>query len=130
MNRPILVCALLFVATAALGAQEASQSSAYQGISTPPPDDTIVTTGPPQAKPRAGRLAVPVQAQAQVQARVQSSSVDPAVNDSDPDGGMVALRQSAPAPQQPALIERSYAPDPDGDIVHPRPSGPGALPER
>jgi hypothetical protein len=57
MNRPILVCALLLMATAALGAQEASKSSPYQGTSTPPPDDTIVTTSTPQAKPPAGRKA-------------------------------------------------------------------------
>jgi len=55
MNRPILVCALFAVVSAALGAQEASQSSPYEGVSNPPADDTIVTTVTVQAKPRAGQ---------------------------------------------------------------------------
>jgi hypothetical protein len=129
MNRPILVCALLLMATAALGAQEASQSSPYQGTSTPPPDDTIVTTSTPQAKPRAGHLAAAAQDQARTQAQSQPASANPAVNSADPDGGIVAVEQNAPAPEQPALTVRSYGTDPDGDIVHPRPLRPGELPE-
>jgi hypothetical protein len=127
MNRPILVCALLFMAAAALGAQEASQSSPYQGTSTPPADDIIVTTSTPHAKPLAGRPAVPVQAHAQAQPRPVSA--DQAVNSSDPDAGIVAVQQNAPAPEQPALNARSYAADSDGDIVHPRPPRLGELPE-
>jgi hypothetical protein len=58
MNRPILVCALILLAAASLGAQESTQSNPYEGVSAPPPDDTIVTTSTPQAKPPAGQPAV------------------------------------------------------------------------
>ena len=127
MNRPILVCALLLMTTAALGAQEASESSPYQGTSTPPPDDTIVTTSTPEAKPPAGRIAAPVQNQAPAQS--QTADADPAENDPDPDSGIVADQRGTPAPRQPVLIQRNYAADPDGDIVHPHPPRPGELPE-
>ncbi|MGA3080107.1 MAG: hypothetical protein ABSD44_01850 [Terracidiphilus sp.] len=141
MNRPILMCALILVATASLGAQEASQasqSSPYEGVSTPPADDTTVTAPAPHVKPRAGKpvapAAAPQPAQTQVPARTQVAAqpqpaANPAVNSSDPDGGVVAVEPAAPAPPQPALTARSNAPDPDGDIVHPQPPGPGELPE-
>jgi len=128
MNRPILVCALLLTVTAALGAQEASQSNPYEGTSTPPSDDTITTTSTPKAKPPAGRPAEPVQ-QDQPQAPSQPATANPAVNSADPDGGTVAVEQNAPAPDQPALKVRDHAPDPDGDIVHPQPPRPGELGE-
>lgn len=123
MNRPILVSALLFMATAALGAQEANQSSPYQGTSTPPSDDTIMTTTAPAAKPRAGRPAEPAQTQE------QPASAPSAVNAPDPDGEIVTVEQETPAPDQPALKTRRSAPDPDSDIVHPQPLRPGELPE-
>jgi hypothetical protein len=126
MNRPILVCAFLFMATAAVGAQEASQSSPYQGTSNPPPDDTIVTSSMPQAKPPAGHPVTPAQAP---QPQAQPASSEAAVNSADPDGGIVAVEPAAPAPGRPALTTRSHAPDPDGDIVHPQPPRPGELPE-
>jgi hypothetical protein len=131
MNRPILVCALFLIATAALRGQDASQPSPYQGTSTPPPDDTIVTTNTPQAKPPAGQPAVPaeMQVQTQVQAPSQAASANPDVNSSDPDGGIVQVEQNAPAPEQPALTARGAASDPDGDIVHPQPLRPGELGE-
>ena len=133
MNRPILVCALSLMVTAALGAQEASESSPYQGTSTPPPDDTIVTTSTPQAKPHAGRTASPgqyrTQTQNQAPVQTQSAYLNSAANDPDPDSGTVAVQRSAPAPRQPVLTQRNYAADPDGDIVHPRPPRPGELPE-
>lgn len=119
MNRSILVCALLSVATAVLGAQDASQASPYQGTSTPPPDDTIVSTSTPQAKPPAG--------QPDTQAQPQDQS-QPASASSDPDGGAVVVQPKSPAPQEPALTQR-VAPDPDGDMVHPHPFRPGELPE-
>jgi len=125
MNRPVLVSALLFLATAALGAQEASQSNPYQGTSTPPSDDTIMTSSTPQVKPPAGHPVEPVQSPAA--APSQPASAQPAVN--DPDGGIVAVEQNKPAPDQPALKARNDASDPDGDIVHPRPLRPGELPE-
>ncbi|MGA2808251.1 MAG: hypothetical protein ABSE87_08950 [Terracidiphilus sp.] len=134
MNRPILVCALMLMATAALGAQEASQSSPYQGTSTPPADDTIETSSQPQAKPPAGQPAAPEQAQpapaAQSQPQPpyqpQPSPVDPSVNYQDPDGGIVQGQRNASG--QAALTDR-YAADPDGDIVHPHPLRPGELQE-
>jgi hypothetical protein len=67
--------------------------------------------------------------QDQAAAQAQPDSAAPAVNNPDSDGGTVAVHPSAPAPDQPALIERSYAADPDGDIVHPQPLRPGELPE-
>jgi hypothetical protein len=127
MNRSILVCVLLFTATVALGAQDASQAAPYQGTSTPPPDDTIVTTTAPQPKPPAGQPAASVQDQAAAPA--QPDSAAPAENNPDSGGGIVAVQPSAPTPDQPALIERSRAADPDGDIVHPQPLRPGELPE-
>jgi len=55
MNRSILVCILLVVTTAALGAQGTSQSSPYEGTSNPPPDDQIYTSSTPQPKPPAAK---------------------------------------------------------------------------
>ncbi len=133
MNRPTLVCALLLVAGSALGAQSASQSNPYQGTSTPPPDDTIVTTDSPQAKPPAGKPAAPVQSQIQPQQQAQAPSktvaANPAVRDSDPDGDIVQVEQTNAAPEQPKLSARNTAADPDGDIVHPQPLRPGELGE-
>lgn len=134
MNRPILVCTLFLMAGAALGAQDASQSSPYQGTSTPPPDDSIVTTTStpaPQAKPPAGQPAAPAQKQAQTQtpAPTQTAAANPAANDSDPDGGIVQVEPNAAAPEQPVLTARSTSADPDGDIVHPQPLRPGELGE-
>jgi hypothetical protein len=126
MNRPILVCALLFLTTAALGAQDASQSSPYQGTSNPPPDDAIITSATPQAKPPAGHPASPAIMPAAEQAPPSGAAVE---NDVDPNAGTVASQQSAPAPRQPALTQRSFDSDPDGGIVHPRPLRPGELPE-
>jgi len=135
MTRPILVCALLVMTSAALGAQEASESSPYQGTSNPPPDDTIVTTSTPQAKPPAGRQATPSQNQARVQPQnqppvhSQSANVNPAVSDPDPDSGIVGVQRNDSSQRQPVLTQRFYAGDPDADIVHPHPPRPGELPE-
>jgi hypothetical protein len=132
MNRPILVSALLFVATAALGAQEASQSNPYQGVSTPPSDDTIVTSSTPPAKPPAGQPAEPAQNPALAPSQPasdQPASAQPAVNAADPDAGIVTVEQNTSAPDQPVLKTHNTASDPDGDIVHPRSLRPGELPE-
>jgi hypothetical protein len=133
MNRPILVCALLLMATASVIAQEDSQSSPYQGTSTPPPDDTIVTTSTPQAKPNAGHRATPAQNQVQTPTKApvqtQPAYADPAVNNSDPDSGIVGVQRNATPQREPALTQRSNTADPDGDIVHPHPLHPGELPE-
>ena len=58
MNRPILICAMLLAASAALGAQEATQSNPYEGVSTPPPDSSIITSAP-RAKPSPAVVAAP-----------------------------------------------------------------------
>jgi hypothetical protein len=111
MNRPLLVIALFVAASAALIAQQASPSSPYQGVSTPPPDDSIVSTEIPEpvAKPPASHppASYPV---------VQSP---------------VAAQ---PAPQMPSstppdLYSRIPAPDPDGDVVHPAPLPRGEIAE-
>jgi hypothetical protein len=128
MNRSIHVCALLLMAAATLGAQETSQSSPYEGTSTPPPDNTIVTARTPYAKPPAGRPMQPAAAPVQELAQTPAPP-DPAVNAPNPDGDVVAVAQSAPAPSRPALTQRDYDADPDGDIVHPHPLRPGELPE-
>jgi hypothetical protein len=135
MNRPMLVCALLLMASAALGAQDANESSPYQGTSTPPPDDTIVTTSTPQAKPPAGRIVAdsqyqaPTQIQTKAPVQAQSEYAYSEVNDPDPDSGIVGVQRNATPQHEPVLIRRTYADDPDGDIVHPRPPRPGELPE-
>jgi hypothetical protein len=157
MNRSILVGALM-VATAAaltatLGAQQAGQSGTYQGTSSPPPDDTITTSAPPapaeaplpkpspahsdfnepapvqnQPQPVAG-LRLPMQP-----ASASSALASPADGTDD---GLVQIAPDQPDLQVPPpttrrlgfLHKRNVVDDPDGDIVHPAPLGPGALGE-
>jgi hypothetical protein len=132
--------------TATLGAQQASQSDSYQGTSNPPPDDTIITSAPPEPaaapapKPSPAKPAYsqPIQAVAPLQYRSgpdaqfnqqQSASVHSALS-SPSDGTDDGLVQIAPDPTvRPALSQRAAANDPDGDIVHPAPLGPGELGE-
>ncbi len=135
MNRPILVCTFLAMASAALAAQQGSQSSPYEGTSSPPADDTIVTSSTPPAKPPAGHpMDAPQTGQApgQAQTEPQPTSVDPSANNpgNGTDSDIVPSAQPAPAPRDPALMERDqYASDPDGDIVHPHALRPGELGE-
>ncbi len=110
MNRPILICVLLFATSAALGAQEATQSNPYEGTSNPPPDNTIVTASRPKPSPVLVAAPAPAQEQAQPAA---------------PEAGTVAVQ---PPASEPTLARRVIA-DPDGDIVHPAPMRPGELPE-
>lgn len=129
MNRPILGCAFLLMAAAALGAQQASP---YEGTSNPPPDDTITTSGQAQAKPPAAHRMAPVpapeasQTQAQPAAQPAGQATAQASSASDPDGDIVTV---APAPGEPVLTARSRTADPDGDIVHPEAARPGEVPE-
>ena len=128
MNRPILICAFFAAAAAALGAQDASQASPYQGTSNPPADDAIVTSSTPQAKPPAGHYAS-MQPVAPAPAAAKPDPADPSTGDPAPgnDEGIVMPEHPTPAnPVSAALPETS---DPDGDIVHPRPARPGDLPE-
>jgi len=121
----------MIAAAAALGAQEASQSSPYQGTANPPADDEILTSSPSEAKPPAGRpYAQPIDSRA-MQAEPQPTSVDPAINFPDPDSDDGIVRPARPArvTSQPALTERVTPYDPDGDIVHPHPLRPGELAE-
>jgi hypothetical protein len=141
MNRPVLVVAFFAVASSALVAQEASQSSPYQGVSTPPVDDNIISTedAPPIAKPPAGH---PMNAQPAAPAQnVSATGPQPSVQSTQPapaarpansitygtDGGIVQVAQPTSAP--PDLASRPYTNDPDGDIVRPRPLGPGEIAE-
>jgi hypothetical protein len=134
MNRPILACALFAFAAAGLAAQDASQSSPYQGTSNPPADDAIITTSESPAKPPAGH---PLEAQAAEtpaatvtpqraapSATTAASNVVPQTYGDGTDEGIVGV-----APDSPMLRTRSSAVDPENDIVHPAPLPPGTLGE-
>ena len=146
-----LLSGLLAVAAPALRAQQGqsgAQNDPYAGQSHPPSDDVIVTTTIPTPKPPAGHpIAPPPSVSVQVddqpspaqappqfqpQYQPQPSSVDPSANFPAPqagdgtDDGIVRVAPSSPAPA-PTLNQRSYASDPDGDIVHARPLQPGEL---
>jgi hypothetical protein len=141
MNRPILACAFFALASAALGAQDASQSSPYQGTSNPPADDAIITTEV-QAKPPAGHPmeAAPAQStetarpDAQMQTAPRSSTAaasthfEPQANGDGTDAGLVGVAPEPPSQSYPSLATRR-APDPDEDIVHPEALPPGTLGE-
>jgi len=133
MNRPILACAFFALAATALVAQDASQSTPYQGTSNPPPDDTIITSEQeaPIPKPPAGHPMQQAPA-AQPAPRQPSPQSMPATLNSAPvpqtygdgtDQGIVGI-----APSAPGLTTRA-AVDPDSDIVHPTPLPPGTLGE-
>jgi hypothetical protein len=146
MNRPILVCVMILGASAALGAQQASQPNPYAGTSNPPPDSTIIDNTPPAptAKPPAAHYAQPTApAQAPVAAKPagQAQAVAGTQAEPEPTSGAAAgddaangtddgIVQVAPeTPSQPALGQRANMNDPDGDIVHPAPLPPGELGE-
>ncbi|MGO9337453.1 MAG: hypothetical protein ACLPY1_08100 [Terracidiphilus sp.] len=149
MERSIPVLALFALCAAGVAAQDASQSNAqqnpYQGVSRPPADDTIITTSIPEPKPPAGQpmnanpapqpyrytQPAPAAMPPAAQYEPRPTSVDPSVNFPSPesvdgtDDGIVRIAPSNP----PALNQRTYAYDPDGDIVHPHPLRPGELQE-
>lgn len=136
MNRPFLTCVLFAVTSAALSAQQASPSDPYQGTSNPPSDDSIETSVQATPKPPAGKPLVAQPDAQNTAGQAQPTSVDPSANYADPsmgnagtDGGIVrvAPQSNPPYATAPGLSERSA--DPDGDIVHPRPLGPGELGE-
>jgi hypothetical protein len=129
MNRPILVFAFVAVATASLLAQEASQTAPYQGTSNPPPDDTIITDSgeQPVAKPAAGHplnapATQPVTSSPAMSAQPSVPAGNPSTVVAGSDRGIV--QPSATAPN---LASSSVLYDPDGDIVHPAPLGPGEI---
>src|ERR1035441_555484 len=96
IQRSLPVLALMVATTAALGAQDASQSGSqqapYQGVSHPPPDDTIITTRIPEAKPPAGQ---PLNAQPAAP-RVAPPATQPAYVDSAAAPPVNALDQPRP----------------------------------
>ena len=170
MKRTILVGALLAAFAAAAGAQQTSQPNPYAGVSTPPPNSTIVNALPaPPPKPPASHYApakTPAPAAAPVN-QPQAASANPSPSDSSEnhssenypppgndgaaipsgDGTADGIVEVAPSTSptgpangqtepdgqtpsnEPALLARLYASDPDGDIVHPRPLPPGELGE-
>jgi hypothetical protein len=100
---------------AAAVAQQATQPSAYQGVSQPPNDPITTSQDAPPApppKPAAGVVATPAPVQ-----QPMPSSTGPVGNYGAPD-----------SPQQ-AFAAQPEAVDPDGDIVHPLPPRPGELTE-
>jgi hypothetical protein len=113
MNRSILV----FAFAAATGTLFA-QNSQYEGKSSPPPDETIITDtdqAPPPAKPSAAHpMTTP---DTQVQTAQPQSTVTAA-----PPATVPPAAAAAPA-------DLSLASDPDADIVHPAPLGPGEIGE-
>ena len=134
MNRPILAFAFFALAATTLVAQDATQSSPYQGTSNPPPDDTIITSEqePPVPKPPAAHpmqqapaaQTTPVRpTPQQMTARPANAPVPQAYGDGT-DEGIVGV-----APSTPTLTVRATSPDPDSDIVHPAPLPPGTLGE-
>jgi hypothetical protein len=150
MKRAIFLCAILAASTAILTAQQTSQSnSPYEGVSTPPPNDTITDEVPqqPAAPPKAqtaptskpspdhyaaAKTTGPPQAQEETApaGRTPPDFITSANGDGT-DAGIVeppAGSQEAAAPGRPPMMTAHvYASDPDGDIVHPQPLPPGEL---
>jgi hypothetical protein len=149
MNRPILACVFLAMASAAACAQQqpAPSSDPYQGQSNPPADDTI-TAQPDQPapdqetkpeKPRAGKPLVqpapsnPAGNGVGPSPSERYSAPAPATSYAAPnqvdgtDDGIVRVAPPDRSQTDPLLTRRSE--DPDGDIVHPHPLAPGELAE-
>lgn len=152
LNRAIWVCTVLAACAAIAGAQQASQQQTsqpdpYAGVSTPPPNSTIVNALPaPPPKPPASHPA-PAQPPTQPEQSTQTAPAQQAAPATEPqpasaapsadypptgDGTDDGIVQVAPPDNgtpsnNPALMARLYASDPDGDIVHPQPLPPGEL---
>ncbi len=129
MNRPILACAFFALATTALVAQQSSQTNPYEGTSTPPPNDTIITSeeAVPIPKPPAGhpmQQAPATQPAPQAMNALQTVGPVPRSYGDGTDDGIVGVASSAPG-----LVSRANSADPDNDIVHPEPLPPGTLGE-
>ena len=134
MKQTILVFGVLAAAAALMGAQQASQSSPYEGTSSPPPDDTITTPASqpaPVAKPSPSRpMVTEPAAQPQPAAQPASHSLDGSLYTIPADGTDDGIVQVAPdTSAAPALNQRPATNDPDSDIVHPAPLPPGTLGE-
>lgn len=148
MNRQILASAFLALATTALVAQDASQSSPYQGTSNPPPDTSIVTSEqetakppacapaqttaalPPQTSPHQTQPTVATTTMATTTTTVQqtapqNASPVPQTYGDGTDDGIVGVAAGTPS----VIVRASAVSDPDSDIVHPVPLPPGTLAE-
>lgn len=130
MNRPVLACAFFALAATALVAQDASQSSPYQGTSNPPPDDTITTSEQPVPIPKPSP-AHPIEQQTPAAQPAQSApqsmarqGIVPQAYGDGTDEGIVGV-----APSAPTLSTRAFNSDSDSDIVHPAPLPPGTIGE-
>jgi len=125
MNRPILACAFFALATTALLAQDATQSTQYQGTSNPPPDETIITSEQqaPIAKPSPSH---PMQQAPVAQPTQMYPAQTSAPRTGLADGTDQGIVNVAPAPP---LNTRASNYDPDSDIVHPSPLPPGTIGE-
>lgn len=146
-NRWALTCLSIAVitASAAFAQQQPSSSDAYQGVSQPPPDDTIVAT--PETEPPAEQPAAPAKPSAAIPAPRSSPSPAAPISSGSParsatsgesnydntDYGAVTV----PVPKKaqdsfsdpgsnPVLHEREKT---DYDVVAPHPSPANELPE-
>ncbi len=131
MNRPILAFASFMLAATALVAQDATQSSPYQGTSNPPQEDiTTSEQQPPIAKPSPAHpmspesQATPAPATPQQSAARPNNAPVPQAYGDGTDDGIVGVAAS-----NPTLTVRAAGADPDSDIVHPVPLPPGVLGE-
>ena len=128
MNKPVLVFALVAATAPALFAQQANQSSPYQGTSNPPPDETIITDSPeqaqPQAKPPAGH---PYVAPSEPVALPRPVATVPTTSNAMVTGSDSGIVQPAQSSMPSDLATGPVLNDPDGDIVHPAPLGPGEI---
>jgi len=129
MNLRLLTCALFLTTSAALGAQQASQSNPYEGTSNPPAEDQIVTTSNPVPKPPAGHplnasAAAPASTVAAQSATTPDATAAPAAT-----VDVTTLAQPSPVASAASdpTVGSAPPPAPDGDIVHPAPLGPGQL---
>jgi type IV secretory pathway VirB10-like protein len=136
MKRAIFLCAILAASAAFAGAQQSSKSNPYEGVSAPPPNDTIVDEAPPQptpppdthaAKPSPDHYAAPKSAQP---ARTTTRETAPAnrvppdfitsANGDGTDAGIVEPRSAMPA----SYITGANGEGTDAGIVQPRPALP------
>jgi hypothetical protein len=136
MKRAIFLCAILAASAAFVGAQQSSQSNPYEGVSTPPPNDTIIDEAPPQptpppdthvAKPSPDHYAAPQSAQpAPAQAATPANRVPPDfITSANGDGTDAGIVEPRPA------MSANNIPNGDGTeagIVQPRPALPANNP--
>lgn len=151
MSRSILVCAFVCVSMVA-AAQQSSQSGQYEGTSSPPPNDQIISNVPqdvvvPETDAPALKVkpspAHPANAQPADPALVQNQDQAPALVQNPAQTSPARSSLASPedgtdkgvvqiAPEQPASqvgLNQRASSDPDGDIVHPAPLGPNELGE-